>query len=217
MSTAWMLSEQSRCLPPDLRGCRSAFLRWGRPSWTQRRGCSCQSEHPTRYKNTCMDIYIHNRHTMKMKQMRHSFSELWIRHSLTTILICALWHNMFILRCSLSSCFACLYNRVSDNSFFLVSLFSLFCLFIYILKLPSTLSVCLCLVIQGTSGHSKCTDPLRTHRYKPTSLHSSPATTPNWYRLIVYPYVTVGRSLISVCCLEISKGNILFRIFTNHR
>jgi len=35
---------------------------------------------------------------------------------------------------------------------------------------------------------------LRAYRHKPTSLHSSPATTPNWYRLIVYPYVIVWRS-----------------------
>ncbi len=88
---------------------------------------------------------------------------------------------------------------------------------IYTLIFLTTLSLCLCLVIQGTSGHSKCADPLRTHRHKPTSLPSSPATTPNWYRLIVYPYVIVRKSLISVYCLEISKGNILSRIFTNHR
>lgn len=62
------------------------------------------------------------------------------------------------LRCSLSSCFPCLYNRASDNAFFLFSFFSLFYLFIYILKLLSTLSLCLCLVIQGTSGHSECAD-----------------------------------------------------------
>ncbi len=122
---------------------------------------------------------------------------------------------MFILRCSLSSWFACLYNWVSDNDFIFFSFFSIFYLHTEIIL--HTFFVPLSSHPGNKWPFKVCWSSEGTHRHTPTSLPSSPATTPNWYRLIVYPYVIVRKSLISVYCLEISKGNILSRIFTNHR
>lgn len=117
------------------------------------------------------------------------------------------------LSCSLSRCFPCLYNQASDNAFFLLSFSSLFCLFIYMPKLLSTLSLCLCLVIQGTSGHSKCADLWgNTDTSLPASMPALQQHQTGTDSSSTHMSLSEG---VSVYCLKISKSNILSRIFTN--